>query len=97
MRVQAIIKTLPLLPLNEDDFWEIARDQNPHWFSSDVSNVLDQTILEWSETDKETVKVVFESSETDPDSDYENSYKLYCIMKFDAKAGWYLDDYKVDV
>ena len=91
------MKPLPLLPLNEDDFWEIARDQNPHWFSSDVSNVLDQTILEWSETDKKTVKVVFESSETDADSGYDNSYKFHCIMKFDAKAGWYLDNYKIDV
>ena len=90
------MKPLPLLPLNEENFWEIAWAQNPHWFSSDVSDVLDQKILEWSEADKETVKVVFESSETDPDSGYENNYKFHCIMKFDAKAGWYLDDYKVD-
>ena len=89
MRVQAIVKPLPLLPLNEDDFWEIARDQNPHWFSSDVSNVLDQTILEWSETDKETVKVVFESSETDPDSGY-------MVRDGKPKGFFYLDHRTVD-
>tara|TARA_E500000331_G_scaffold148874_1_gene144915 strand:- start:1139 stop:1414 length:276 start_codon:yes stop_codon:yes gene_type:complete len=91
------MKTLPLLPLNEDEFWDIAQSQHPEWFSSDVSEVNGQSVSEWSQINKKTVKVVFTSSESDPDSGYENTYKFHCVMKFDEQVGWCIDEYQVDV
>jgi hypothetical protein len=36
--VLLIMKALPFSPLKEDEFWKVARYEQPHWFFSDFSN-----------------------------------------------------------
>ena len=91
------MERLPLLPLTEDEFWDIAESQFPEWFSSDVSDVLGHSVSEWSQVDKATVKVVFTSLEKDPVSGSESTYKFYCRMKFKERHGWYIEAHTIDV